>query len=258
MNSWQTGVLLLTAMLTAVVLVKLWHAGLIKIYRLLFCFLAVDLLSSAVPFLIDFHSTAYGNTYFSLQTLKIVIAAFMLVEIYSLALERHPALAQFGRNTVGYMLAAAAVMPAIVLLVDRSATTKTPLFVRMFFLFEQTTNATMAIFLILLSLFLAWFPVRMRRNVIVYIGGFIAWSLSRSAMLLVINHWFNNRTLTDVSNIVQTCIELGCLTLWALGFQREGETRTAVVGHLWNRAEAERLAEQLDSINDSLARMRSK
>jgi hypothetical protein len=43
-----------------------------------------------------------------------------------------------------------------------------------------------------------------------------------------------------------------------LGFKREGEARTAVVGHLWNRAEADRLTEQLAAINNSLARMRRK
>jgi hypothetical protein len=119
-------------------------------------------------------------------------------------------------------------------------------------------DATIAIFLILISIFLTWFPVRMRRNVIVYITGFIVWSLSRSAMVHVINQWFNNPYLTSATNIAQMCVAVGCLGLWMFGFQREGEARTAVVGHLWNRAEADRLTEQLDAINDGLARLRRK
>jgi hypothetical protein len=51
---------------------------------------------------------------------------------------------------------------------------------------------------------------------------------------------------------------MGCLLVWLLGLRREGESRTAVVGHLWNRAEADRLTEQLDAINDSLERLRRK
>jgi hypothetical protein len=117
-------------------------------------------------------------------------------------------------------------------------------------------DATMALFLVLISIFLGWFPVRMRRNVIVYIAGFIAWTLSRSALVHVINQWFRNTHLTQISNIVQMCVTLGCLCLWLVGLKREGEARTAVVGHLWNRAEAERLTKQLDSINDSLERLR--
>ena len=258
MNPWEKGVWCVTILLTAAVLVKLWSSALIKIYKLLFFYLASDFLSSVVGLFIPFHSKAYADYYFSTQTVRIIIAAFMLVEIYSLALERQPALARFGRSIVVYILAAAAILPAIVLLTDRSASAGAHRYIRGFFLFEQTMDATIAIFLILISIFLTWFPVRMRRNVIVYITGFIVWSLSRSAMVHVINQWFNNPYLTSATNIAQMCVALGCLCLWMFGFQREGEARTAVVGHLWNRAEADRLTEQLDAINDGLARLRRK
>ena len=258
MNPWEEGVWCVTILLTAAVLVKLWSSDLIRIYKLLFLYLASDVLSSFIGLFIPFRSAAYGNYYFSTETIRIIIASFMLVEISSLALERQPALARFVRSIVGYMLAAAAVIPVIVLFTDRSASAGTHRYVRVFLLFEQTMDATMAIFLILISIFLAWFPVRMRRNVIVYIGGFIVWSLSRSAMVHVINQWFNNRYLNSATNIVQMCVIWGCLCFWMFGLQREGEARTAVVGHLWNRAEADRLTEQLDSINDGLARLRRK
>jgi hypothetical protein len=42
------------------------------------------------------------------------------------------------------------------------------------------------------------------------------------------------------------------------GFRSDGESRTAVVGHLWSRAEAERLSRQLESINNSLERLRKR
>lgn len=180
----------------------------------------------------------------------------MLVEIFSLALERHPALARYGRSIVGYILGAAAVFPVIAALADH--TRRAHPFVHAFLLFEQTMDATMAIFLILISAFLAWFPVRMRSNVIVYIGGFIVWWLSRSALVHLINQWFNNLYLSRASNIAQMCVTLGCLLFWWSGFKPEGEARTAVVGHLWNRAEAERLTEQLDAINEGLERLRRK
>jgi hypothetical protein len=256
LNPWEKGVWCLTIGLTAAVLVKLYSCGLVRVYTLLFSYLTVDFLSSTIALFIDYHSAAYGYYYFSAQTLKIVIAAFMLVEIFSLALERHPALARFGRSIVGYILGAAAVVPVIALFVDHSA--RAHPYIHAFLLFEQTMDSTMAIFLILISIFLAWFPVRMRSNVIVYIGGFIVWWLSRSAVVHLINQWFNNIYLTRVSNIVQMCVAVGCLCFWLFEFKREGEARTAVVGHLWNRAEAERLTEQLDAINDGLERLRRK
>ena len=254
MNPWENGIWYLTIGLTAVLLVKLWAAGLIKIYKLFFCYLASDLLSSLGALTIPLRTKRYADFYFSAQTVKIVLAALLLVEIYSLALQSHTALARFGRSTVGYMLGAAAVIPVLWLLLDNSEGVHT--FRHTFLLFEQTMDGTMAIFLILISIFMAWFPIQLRRNVIVYIGGFIVWSLSRSAAIHIVNQRIDNQQVRTIGSIAQMCVGLGCLLFWLGSFRREGENQTAVVGHLWNRAEAERLTEQLDAINNSLERLR--
>jgi len=256
LNLWEKGILWLTLGLTAAVLVRLWSSGLINIYKLFFCYFAVDFLSTLAALTIPYNTKRYGDAYFTCQTLKILIAAFMLVEIYALALERTPALAQFGRNTVAYILGATAVIPLIGLWLAHLLSAGAHPLLRLFYLFEQTMDGTMAIFLIIISIFMAWFPVRMRRNVIVYIGGFIVWSLSRSTYAYILNRWISNKQISAASSIVQMCIALGCLLFWLIEFQREGESRTAVVGHLWNRAEAERLTGQLDAINNSLERLR--
>ncbi len=256
MNPWERGLLYLTTALTVAVLAKLWRSGLIKIYRLLFAFLAVDFLSSVIGLSVPYDTTWYGYLYFSMQTLKIAVAAFVVVEIYGLALERTPALAQFGRNTVRYILAAAALFPVAGILVDHASSPHP--YLRRFLLFEQTMDATIAIFLIIISVFIAWFPVRMRRNVILYAGGFIVWFLSRSAGVHIVNQWSGNTSVSLAVNFVEMGIDSCCLLVWLFWLQREGEGRTAVVGHLWNRAEADRLTEQLDAINDSLELLRRK
>lgn len=257
MNPWEKGIWCLTTGLTAAVLVKLWSSGLLKLYKLFFAYLAVDFLSSIGGMAIPFHSSTYAYFYVAAQTVKIAIAAFMLVEIYSLALEQHPALAQFGRSVIRYILLAAAAIPFIGVFLDQSSSNPHP-YLRAFFTFERTMDSTMAIFLIFISVFMAWFPVRLRGNVIVYIGGFIVWSLSRSAYIDVINHWINDKNVKLATNIAQMCIALGCLVFWLVGFKRQGEARTAVVGHLWNRAEADRLTGQLETINDGLAKLRKR
>ena len=256
MNPWEKGILCFTAGLTAAVLVKLCWTGLVKTYKLFFCYLAADFLSSIGALTIPYDTKMYGNFYFASQTLKIVLSAFVLVEIYALALAGTPALARFGRNMVSYILAAAALVPVVGVLVDH-AKSRHP-YLRGFFLFEQTMDGTMALFLIIISLFMAWFPVRMRRNVIVYIGGFIVWSLSRSALVHIVNQWSGNKQVSLIANSVEMCIVIGCLSVWLLELRREGERRTAVVGHLWNRGEADRLKEQLEAINNGLERMRRK
>jgi hypothetical protein len=256
LNPWEKGLVCLAAGLTAAVLVKLWWSGLVRVYKLLFCYLAADFLLSIGAVTIPFDTKRYGDFYFSSQTLKIVISAFVVVEIYGLALAGTPALARFGRSTVSYVLAAAALFPFAGLLLDHSQSPHP--YLRAYLLFEQTMDGTIAIFLIIISAFMAWFPVRMRRNVILYAGGFIVWSLSRSAAVHIVNQWSGNKAVNLAVNLVDMFIIMGCLLVWFLGLRREGESRTAVVGHLWNRAEADRLTEQLDAINDSLERLRRK
>lgn len=256
MSPWEKVVWWITMGLTVAVLVSLWMNSLVRLYKLFFCYLAADLIFSIAAANTPYHTKAYAYVYFSSQIVKGGIAAFMLVEVYSLALDRHPALARFGKSVVGYILAASAVIPLAMMFSDRTGPGyKYPL-LRKFYLSEQTVDSTMAIFLILISIFLTWFPVRLRRNVIVYITGFTVWSLTHSAAVHLANQFQSSKSAIAWLNLIQTSLLLGCLLYWLLGFRREGEGRTAVVGHLWNRAEAERLTEQLNAINDSLERMR--
>lgn len=258
LSPWEKISWYLTVGLTAAVLVRLLLEGLIRNYRFLFLYLSSDLLSSLGGLAVGYNTRYYPDFYFSAQAVKIALAACVVVGIYSFALERHPALAQFGRSAVGYVLVVAGVVPLVGLWADRSGSSGAHPHLRAFFLFEQTMDATIAIFLILVTIFLMWFPVRLRRNVIVYISGFIVWSLSRSAYIYVFKQWFRNEQVRQVSNTVQMFVGALCLLFWLIALKREGEAHTAVVGHVWNRAEAERLTEQLDAINGSLERLRRK
>jgi hypothetical protein len=257
LNPWEKAALGLTIGLTAAVLVRLWTIGVARSYKALFSYLTFDFLASLVGLYLPYPSRVYAQFYFFAQTAKMAIAAFVLVEIYSLALEHHQALARFGRGTVSYVLAAAALIPVIGLILDKAENNSSP-YLRAYLLFEQTMEATIALFLIFISIFMAWFPVRMRRNVVVYIAGFVVWSLTRSVAVHLNKHFLGNFPASNVVNSIHICITVGCLLFWLTGLRRAGEIRTAVVGHLWNRAEGERLTQQLDAINDSLERLRRK
>jgi hypothetical protein len=162
------------------------------------------------------------------------------------------------KGIVIYLLLGSAAIPLALMYWDRHHPAhKYPILTK-FLLAERTVDSTMAIFLIVISVFLAWFPVQLRRNVIGYITGFTVWSISHSAAVHLGNRFQGNATAIGAVNFAQTCVQLGCLLYWLYSFQREGEGRTAVVGHLWNRAEAERLTEQLDAINHSLEKLRKR
>jgi hypothetical protein len=185
-----------------------------------------------------------------------IIASFMLVEIYSLALERQPALSEFGRGIVVYLLAAAGSIPILEIAMDHSSIAGAYPVLRTFFLIEQTIDGTIAIFLILIAIFLAWFPVGLSRNVIFYVGGFIVWFLSHSVLIHVANKWLENGPIKAAADVTDMSCAFGCLLFWMIGLRRTGVHRTVVVGHFWNRADATRLVHQLDTMNNGLESLR--
>jgi hypothetical protein len=241
--------LILGTGLTAAVLVRIVATGLITTYKLLVVYLALDLVQSLASYVIPIHTNRYAYMYFCFQTLKIVTAAFILANIYSLALERRPALARFGRNSVGYALAASGFIPLIGLAMDHSVTAGRYPILRAFFLFEQTMDATTGIFLILISGVIWWFAVPMRRNLMVYLGGFVLWSLSHSVLIHAVNLRFDNAQFKHAAEALQASVSMACLLFWLVGFARSGESRTVVVAPLRGNSDADLLAGRLDAIN---------
>ena len=241
--------------LTLALLIWLWKARLASVYKLLYLYLSVDFVFTVVG-MVTHDPDRYFLVYGSGQVIKLIVAAFVLVEIYSRSLENTPALAQYVRNSVAYILGAAALLPVVILLWDR-APDKSPV-LHHFFLFEQTMNGTMAIFLIFLSVFLAYFPVKLKRNVFYYSSGFIVWALTHAVAVFLASRYVRTDHQSEIVSLVQSCVQAACLLYWMAGFRSDGESRTAVVGHLWSRAEAERLSRQLESINNSLERLRKR
>src|SRR6185295_3076613 len=117
---------------------------------------------------------------------------------------------------------------------------------------ERTIDSTILMVLLFISGFLLWFPVRVRRNIVVYMTGFVLFYFFRSAGLLVTNLLpYTHRGL--LSSVMEG-LTLACLLVWIWGLRAEGELETTVTGHRWNAAAAGRLSVQLDEINTALSR----
>lgn len=237
----------------AALIVCLWLNGLFRIYQRLFLYVSIDLAQSLLSLLFQPSRNVYAGVYFAFETLKIVVAVFLVLEVYRLALAEHPSLAAYGRKVVAGVMGAAGLIAASGLLIDYSTAPARYPILNGFRSFERTMNAWMAIFLLLISCFIAWFPVRLKRNVAIYIGGFVAWRLTRASMLLMLNQVAPGSR--QPFNIVILLVEFLCLLVWLVGLSPQGEEVTTVTGHRWNPDAMERLTGQLGSINDSLARL---
>ena|SRR5579862_425765 len=231
---------------------RLIHNGLFRIYRFFFAYLAIDTAETILGRLVSFHSNLYAYIYLAGQSVKMAVAVFVVLEVYQVALEPHPALARFVRTSAGYILLAAAAIAVLGSALDRSVPPRRSAMIHHFNRFERTLDLWMLLLLGLIAIFITWFPVPLKRNAVLYVGGFMFYFLSRSGGLLMINL---TPDLTRPLDALILAAAILCALAWFVSLTREGEEITTVVGHRWHPAEAARLAGQLQAINNKLLRL---
>ncbi|HLH42873.1 MAG TPA: hypothetical protein VKV74_07800 [Bryobacteraceae bacterium] len=247
----------------AVLFGRLYVQGLVRAYPFLFAYLAVDTLEQIIASAFAQNLRFYTEIYFVGQTVKVGLAIFVILELYELALAQQPALARFGRRMLGYLFLIAIAFGFVNLLLEFDAADPNRGTLLVSFLrLERSMDLVTFVVLILIAVFLLWFPVRARRNVAVWLGGFLLYSFSRWTGLLLMNRFHQlthdvNRfqQLTHELNVAMLGASLACLIGWCLMLKPAGEQEMVVTGHAWDPAEMERLTVQLDAINSRLVRM---
>jgi hypothetical protein len=233
----------------AAMLLTLFGRKLAGLYRVLVLYFLADLLQSLLALsLPGFAFQVYAAT----QLIKWILSFGFLLELCGSALGPQPALAKFARGTVGTLLAVSVAISSASIFAGLPRSLDPDRVATAFNRFDRTVDSTVAIFLLFISGFLLWYPVKVRRNAAVYITGFILYFFTRWALLLGMDmlpeyHHQLSAALLGVA--------LACMTFWVLMMRAEGETAVTVTGHRWNPAEAERLTLQLDTLNARLARL---
>jgi hypothetical protein len=233
-------------------LLRLQALELFRVYRSLLFYLGVYVLQFLIPLVVPLHSTLYGYLYIVGETANLAVSIFVVLELYRLALAGQRALAGFVGKSIGYTMGVACAIAAAGLLIDSTVLPGQSRIVHRFFTAERSMDFAILIFLLLITAFLMWFPVKLTRNIIIYIEGFAVLYFSRSFGLLATN--LMPPTALDVMSSILLCVSLGCLAVWLLTLRRETEDTPATIGHRWNPAAVEHLTGQLETINAALAR----
>jgi hypothetical protein len=120
-----------------------------------------------------------------------------------------------------------------------------------FYVLDRAVVSSLLVFVLLITVFLVYYPIPLSRNVIVYSVGYAVYFLTKAAALFVRN--VNNQWQPQISALL-IGTSTACLMFWLIGLNRRGETKTLVVGHKWRPDDEERLISQLKTINASLGR----
>jgi hypothetical protein len=233
-------------------LVRLYSQQLVKIYPALFTYLAADALQQIVALTFRRSRTIYAEIYFVGQALKVALAIWVVLELYQLALAQQPALAKFGRRTLDYLFCFAVLIGLVNFLLEIGANPGKMKYPTAFTRLESTVALITLVVLVLIAVFLLWFPVRASRNVALSLGAFVFYSFQRWSGLLLTTFW---PLRTHELSIAMLTASFICLAVWGMALRRRGEVTTVITGHRWNPKEAERLTLQLDAINSRLVRL---
>jgi hypothetical protein len=236
--------------------VRMWLAGLPHIYVYFFSYLILALLQSVVLTAVGYSdadstalqsSVAYGYAWMASEGVIVCSYALVVLECYANVLRNLAGIASLSRRYVKITLSLSILIALLLLGLEKTPTT----IFGYFYSFQRAVVSSLIAFVLLITAFLAYYPVPLNRNVIVYSLGYAVYFLTKAAALFVRNlghRW--DRPLGDLLIIVST----GCLVFWIFALNRQGETKTAVIGHKWHTGDEERLLLQLMAINAGLSR----
>ncbi len=248
---FETCLTYLNILAAGALIVRLFGEHLAGIYRMLVLYLVADTLEGVLTLALAGNNRAIYFTYAAGQTVKVTVAIFVAMELFRLALAQQPALGRWGKRAIGYFFCVAAVIAAIYVAVKPVSRRAALSFLAGRFLpFEGAMDLAVLVLLILMTIFLVWFPVRARRNAALCIAGFVIYSFQRWTGIFLVDLWPSCRQLVSP---IQLSISFLCLAAWVILLKRKGEISVVTTGHRWNSSEAERLTAQLDAINARLS-----
>ena len=191
------------AVSAALLFVRIYWLGLLYVYPKLFGYLLWLSLGNVTLMLIRPKPFAYAAAYFVFQTGNVVLAVFVVRELYHNALSDRSALAGYSRSIAGYVLLGAAVLAGFTATLDKNISHLRSPWLHRYLTFERSMDLMIVLLLLLGGLFLAWFPVKLRRNVLLFCTGFLAFYLARASGLLLANLLAENRIRRSPHQIIR-------------------------------------------------------
>ena len=199
--------------------------------------------------------TPYGNNVYGwlwalTEPIVWILQVLVVLELYSLVLQNHKGIASLGRWTVLAGLTIAVVLSSITLPSELSHSAEKYAILRCFFLANRGVDASLVLFLLFITAFLAWFPVPLNRNVVLYSMVYALYFIVGTLGELASN--LGGLATWNAVSLAVCGVDVVCLGLWIVLLNRAGEGKTVVFRHTWTARHEELLMGQLAAINASL------
>jgi hypothetical protein len=250
---------------SALTVLRLLTSGLYRRYRIFFAYFVFR-----VPYMTGFlilahlkglpggdgiRSNLYFYAFICSEPLLLLAYILMVIELYSLVLERYRGLYTFGRWVMYGAVVVSASISVLTLLPKLGPSLPEPSKRLMYEVgAERGVDLALVIFILLIVWFLSKYPVPLSRNVVVHTVIYSVFFLSDALVLL----W---RTLLGYNvagtyNVIATAVSSVCAVAWCILLSARGEEVRVQVPI--RPLSEERILQQLDLLNQTLLKISKK
>ncbi len=236
--------------LAAALAVKMAIQHLFRTYTWFFVFLCFEILRSLILLPVPTNSSKYAWAFLATQPIMWVFYILVVLELYTVAFSGYRGITSLTRWVVTGSLGLAVAISSLTLWADLAGPAGKYRILIYYSVVERGLVFSLVVFLVLITLFLYWFPISIRRNLILHAGVFSIYFLASTFTLFVRN--IAGYHTTPSVNAVLVFVDVVCFGIWLYRFDRSGEAETSVVRSRWQAEDADRLLQQMDALNSTL------
>ncbi|MCC7497550.1 MAG: hypothetical protein IT160_08240 [Bryobacterales bacterium] len=243
---------LITIAGTAILACRLYWTRLHRIYPWLFTYLLVRTIRSLVLLNFSPTETIYGTLWMYTEPILWLLYVLIVLELTSLILGKFRGIATISQWAVWLALAVSIAVSLLTLTADLSTPiTKYPELVY-FNIIRRGLFSSLLLFILLMVLFLRWYPIPLSRNLVIHTLIFAVYFTCYAAGLLVRN--LLGFGVTRALSTSLQVISVLCLGAWILLLKPGGETRQLRLRPRMSDSDEQRVLNHLDALNASLLR----
>jgi len=232
--------------------IRLVYSGLYRRYRAFFAYLIFRFLYTAAILFVfkNSSSAAYGWFWILTEPIIWLFYVVVVVELYSLILERHKGLYTLGRWVLYVGLSLAILISGLTLLPQfGGGRAQRSRLLPYYYAIERGVDFSLLLFLLLILLWLTRYPVPLSRNVVVHSVAYSILFLSNTGGMLariIFGYNFHDSLDTFFLGIGAVCI-----LIWLFFLTPKGE-EVRVSLPIFGPEHEERILSQLDALNKTL------
>ena len=249
--AWQVALQTCNMLAFVVLLVRIVSIRLVGAYPALVVWICANIALSALPLTIRMSMVFYYWFYICAASAALILYLLAVLELYGKVLTHLAGLASAARLAIPAIVIISVLTSASLLAFEATPARYIDWFLRI----DHVVIVSLIVFVLIITGFLAWYPIRVPRNSLVYSVGYAAYLVPSGAVLFLASSGHRAPRIISTVGMIMSSLSL---LFWAVALNAEGEKATVSPGHMLHPQDEDRLIRKLEAINRTLLRAAQK